>query len=115
MVGIPCVAAVVGYGELSAGALVAVTSTGLILACVGVLTRSGHGASPVGRSGAPWVAVLLAAAAFEVVTLATDALPALSDLLDVVLRAPAARGGAAVVWLLVGGWLLTRPTARPAP
>lgn len=113
VVGVPCVTAVVGYGELSVGALAVVTGAGLILACAGVLARSGSGASRVGRSGVPWLVLLLAAAAFEVVTLATDALPTLSDLLDVVLRAPAARGVAAVAWLLLGAWLLTRPATGP--
>ena len=113
MVGVPCVAGVVAYGELSTGALVVVTGAGLILACVAVLATSGSGASRVGRSGMPWMAVLLAAGAFEAVTLATDALPSLSDLLDVVLRAPAARGVAAAAWLLVGAWLLTRPATGP--
>ena len=112
-VGVPCVAAVVAYGELSAGALVVVTGAGLILVCAGVLVRSGSGASRVGRSGMPWMAVLLAAGAFEAVTLATDALPTLSDLLDVVLRAPAARGVAAAAWLLLGAWLVTRPARGP--
>lgn len=94
------------------GALVVVTATGFILACAAVLAESGSAASPVGRAGTPWLALLLTAAVLEALTLASDRLPALSDLLDVVLRPPAARGAAAVVWLLLGAWLVTRPTTR---
>ena len=107
--GVPCVLAVVFYGELSVGALVVVTATGVLLAAAGLASRAGAAVPPVGRSGLPWLAWALAVVGFELLTLAHGALPTLSDLLDVVLAPPAARAAAAVVWLTSGAWLLTRP------
>jgi hypothetical protein len=113
VLGVPCVLAVVVYGELSTGALVVVTATGVLLAGAGLAAGAGSAAAPVGRAGLPWLAWALVAGAFELLTLAHADLPTLSDLLDVVLAAPAARAAAAVVWLAAGAWLLTRPAQRP--
>lgn len=107
--GLPCVIGVVVFGELSVGALLVVAATGVLLAAAGLGARAGETAPRVGCDGLPWLAWALAAAAFEMLTLAHEDLPTLSDLLDVVLASPVVRGAAAVVWLLAGGWLLTRP------
>lgn len=112
-VGAPCVLAVVAYGELSLGALVAVSATGVLLTVAGLLARAGRGAPPVGASGLPWLAWLAAAGGLELITLVVDDVPTLSDLLDVVLAFPAARAAAAVLWLLAGAWLLTRAARDP--
>lgn len=109
LLGMPCVAVVVAYGQLTGEALAAVGVTGTVLAAVGLVTRAGQAAEPVGRDGRPWLAWLAAAAAWELVTLVDDRLPTLSDLLDPVLSSPAARGAATVGWLAAGAWLLARP------
>lgn len=108
-VGLPCVVAVVGYGELSAGSLVAVATTGAVLAGIGLVGRAGEAAPPVGRSAAPWLLWLAAVVAWELLTLVDDDLPTPSDLLDPVLAHPALRGAATIGWLAAGAWLLTRP------
>lgn len=91
--GVPCVVAVMAYGKLSTGALVAVGLTGTVLAAVGLAGRAGEAAEPVGRDGLPWLVWLAAAVAWELLTLVDDRLPTLSDLLDPVLASPALRGG----------------------
>ena len=107
-----CAAAVAVAGELSTGALLAVTAAGLVVAGVGVARRAGAGAERVGRRGLPWLGWLAAAALWEVGTLADDDLPTLSDLADPVLASPALRGLATLGWLALGAWLVTRPGAR---
>ena len=110
--GVPCAGAVVNCGELSTGALIAVGSTGAVLAGVGLARRAGEAASPVGRGGWPWLVWIAAAVTWEALTLVDDDLPTLSDLLDPVLGHPAPRGVATICWLMVGAWLLTRPCHR---
>ena len=106
--GVPCVVAVVSFGELSPGALTAVGATGAVLAGVGLVRRVGEAAPPVARRGLPWLGWLTAALAWELFTLAAD-LPTLSDLVDPVLAVPPLRGAATIGWLAAGGWLLARP------
>ena len=107
--GVPCVAAVMICGELSTGALIAVGTTGAVLAGVGLARRAGEAAPPVGRRGWPWLVWLAAAVTWEVVTLVDGDLPTLSDLADPVLARPEVRGVATIGWLLAGAWLLARP------
>jgi hypothetical protein len=111
-VALPCVAAVVAFGELSTGALLAVGGTGALLAAVGLACRAGEAEAPVGHRGLPWLGWLAAAVAWEVLTLLDDGLPALSDLADPLLAHPPVRGAAAVAWLLAGAWLVSRPGRR---
>jgi hypothetical protein len=46
---------------------------------------------------------------FELVALASDTLPTVSDLADPALADPVARGAATLGWLAAGAWLTTRP------
>jgi hypothetical protein len=110
VLGPPCVVAVAVGGELSPPALVAVGVTGALLTAVGIAARSGAGAGPVGRRGVAWLVWALAVLAWELVTLASDAMPTLSDLADPVLAHPVPRGAATAGWLTVGFWLLARPS-----
>ena len=110
--GVPCVAAVMICGELSTGALIAVGTTGAVLAGVGLARRAGEAAPPVGRRGWPWLVWLAAAVTWEVLTLFDGDLPTLSDLADPVLARPGLRGAATVGWLMAGAWLLARPCHR---
>jgi hypothetical protein len=113
-VAVPCVAAVVIWGELSAVTLLAVATTGALVAGLGLTRRSGEAAPPVGRRGLPWLGWMTAAVAWELGALADDDLPTASDLADPLLAHPALRGAATVCWLAAGAWLLARPR-RPAP
>jgi hypothetical protein len=116
MLGVPCVAVVAIHGELSTAALLAVAFTGVALASVGLVRRAGEAAPPVGRRGLPWLAWLAAAATWELLTLAADGLPTLSDLLDPVLAHPVPRAAATAAWLAGGAWLLACPgRGRRAP
>ncbi len=108
-----CVAAVVVFGELSTGALLAVGGTAALGAAVGVHRRAGAAARPVGRRGLPWLGWVAAGLLWEAVTLLDDDLPTVSDLGDPLLAAPPARAAATVVWLVAGAWLVTRPRTRP--
>jgi hypothetical protein len=110
---VPCAAVVAAFGELSAGALVAVVVSGLLITAVGLAARAGEGAPAVGRRGLPWAVWLVAAVVWEVITLMDDDLPTVSDRADPLLAHPLARGAATLVWLAAGAWLVTRP-ARPA-
>ena len=110
--GVPCVAAVMICGELSTGALIAVGTTGAVLAGIGLARRAGEAAPPVGRRGWPWLAWLAAAVTWEVLTLVDGDLPTLSDLMDPVLARPELRGVATIGWLMAGAWLLARPHHR---
>jgi hypothetical protein len=109
LVGAACVVAVARYGELSGGAFVAVTTTGVALAAVAVRRRVGESAPRVGRRARPWAGWLLAAAICELYTLADDDVPTISDLLDPALAHSWLRGLATVAWLAGGAWLLSRP------
>ena len=109
---VACAAVVSVAGELSTGALLAVAATGAVVTAVGLARRAGAAAPPVGRRGTPWLAWLVVAVAWELVTLADDDLPTISDLADPVLAAPVLRGGATLAWLAVGAWLVTRPARR---
>ena len=110
--GVPCVGAVVIFGELSTGALIAVGTTGAVLAGIGLARRAGEAAPPVGRGGWPWLVWIAAVVTWEALTLVDDDLPTFSDLLDPVLARPAPRGVATICWLMVGAWLLARPRHR---
>ena len=114
-VGVPCVAAVLVFGELSTGALLAVGSTGVLVAVVGLARRAGEAALPVGRRGLPWLAWLAAGVTWELFTLLDDDLPTVSDLADLVLAHPPVRAAATLAWLIAGAWLLTRPRHHPEP
>jgi hypothetical protein len=113
-VGLPCVAAVVVFGELSTGALLAVGGTGVLVAVVGLARRAGEAALPVGRRGLPWLGWLAAGVAWELLALLDDDVPTLSDLADPVLAHPPVRAAATLAWLIAGAWLLARP-GRHAP
>ena len=102
-------------GELSPGALLAVAVTGTLVAVIAVLRGSGAGEPPVGRRGVPWLAWCAAVLAWEIVTLADDALPTLSDLADPLLAHPVVRGAATLGWLAAGAWLLARAPERARP
>ena len=110
--GTACVAVVAVYGELSAQALVAVAGTGAVLSAVGLIRSAGAAADPVGRSGLPWRVWLIAALAWELLTLTAGDRPTLSDLTDPALAHPALRGAATAGWLAIGAWLVTRPASR---
>ena len=107
-----CAAVVAVAGELSAGALLAVAAAGVVVTAAALARRAGAGAAPVGRRGLVWLAWLAAAVVWELVSLADDALPTLSDLADPVLAPPVLRGGATLAWLAAGAWLVSRPGAR---
>ncbi|MDK3256945.1 hypothetical protein [Blastococcus capsensis] len=111
-VAVACITGVVVGGELSTVALVAVGLTGAVVAAVGVARHSGEAACPVGRRGLPWLGWLAAVLGWELVTLAADALPTVSDLADPLLASPAVRGSATLGWLAVGAWLVARPRRR---
>jgi hypothetical protein len=111
-VAVPCVATVVVWGELSLGALLAVVTAGVIVVGLGLARRAGEAAPPVGRRGVPWLGWLTAAVAWELVTLADDGVPTVSDLADPLLAHPVLRGAATLAWLAAGAWLLARPGRR---
>jgi hypothetical protein len=111
-VAVPCVATVVVWGELSLGALLAVVTAGVIVVGLGLARRAGEAAPPVGRRGVPWLGWLMAAVAWELVTLADDDVPTVSDLADPLLAHPVLRGAATLAWLAAGAWLLARPGRR---
>jgi hypothetical protein len=108
-----CVAAVMAWGELSLGALLAVGTAGTIVAGLGLVRRSGEAAPPVGRRGLPWLVWGTAAVSWELLALVDDDMPTLSDLADRALAHPALRGAATLCWLAAGAWLLARPSSRP--
>ncbi len=107
-----CVVAVMVWGELSLGALLAVGTAGSVIAGRALLQRSGEAARPVGLRGLPWLVWTAAAVAWELITLADDDLPTVSDLADPLLAHPALRGAATLCWLAAGVWLLARPSSR---
>lgn len=113
--GTACVAVVAVHGELSGQALVAVACTGAALTAVGLVRQAGAAADPVGRSGMPWLGWLMAALAWELLTLAVGGLPTLSELMDPALAHPALRGAATVGWLAAGAWLVGRPGRGKTP
>ncbi|TQN42619.1 hypothetical protein FHU33_2025 [Blastococcus colisei] len=103
------------YGELSTGALIAVSVPGAALVAMGLARRAGQALPTVGPRGLPWLAWLTAAGTWELLMLSDENLPTLSDLLDPVLALPGVRAAAAVGWLLLGAWLITRPGPREDP
>jgi hypothetical protein len=107
-----CAGTVAVSGELSPGALLAVVAAGIVVSAVSLSRRAGKAAPPVGRRGRPWAALLSAAVAWELGTLAHEGLPTLSDLADPALAHPALRGTATACWLAAGAWLAARP-GRP--
>ena len=107
-----CAAGVAVSGELSPGALLAVAAAGAVVTAVGLARRAGAASAPVGRRGLPWLGWLAAALAWELLTLADDDLPTLSDLADPALASPVLRGGATLAWLAAGAWLVTRAGPR---
>ncbi|MGY1770916.1 hypothetical protein [Blastococcus sp. SYSU D00813] len=111
-VAVVCVVAVVGSGELSTGALLVLSGVGLAVAGTGLARRTGAAAPPVGRRGLPWLGWLAAGLVWEVVTLAADDLPTVSDLADPLLAHPPVRAAATVGWVAAGAWLLARPGPR---
>ena len=111
--GTSCVGAVMAWGELSLGALLAVGTVGTIIVGLGLVRRCGETAPPVGRQGLPWVVWGTAAVSWELIMLVDDDMPTLSDLADPGLAHPALRGTATLCWLAAGAWLLARPTSRP--
>jgi hypothetical protein len=108
-----CVGAVMAWGELSLGALLAVGTVGTIVVGLGLVRRCGEAAPPVGRQGLPWLVWGTAAASWELIMLVDDDMPSLSDLADPALAHPALRGTATLCWLAAGAWLLAGPTSRP--
>ena len=114
-VGLPCVAAVVVFGELSTGALLAVGGTGVLVAVVGLARRAGEAALPVSRRGLPWLGWLAAGVAWELLALLDDDVPTLSDLADPVLAHLPVRAAATLAWLIAGAWLLARPGRHTPP
>jgi len=108
---LPVASAVAGYGELSAGAMVAVLAAGFVLAGVGLRRRAGSAVPPVRAGGRAWLLWLGALAGWELVTLlAGGRLATLSDLLDPTLAHGVDRGLATLVWFAAGVWLLGRPS-----
>ncbi|WP_324277877.1 hypothetical protein [Blastococcus brunescens] len=81
-VAISCVTAVMFFGELTTGALLAVGAAGVLAVGVGLARHAGEDAPPVGHRGLPWLGWLAAALAWEVVTLLDDDLATVSDLAD---------------------------------
>src|SRR3954452_5614422 len=114
-VGLSCVAAVIVFGELSTGALLAVGGPGVLVAVVGLARRSGEAALPVGRRGLPWLGWLAAGLAWGVLALLDDALLTVSDRPDRPPAPPPVRAAATLAWLIAGAWLLTRPRHHPQP
>ena len=114
LLGSVCVGTVAVFGELSVEALVAVSAMGVIVLSAALTRRAGEAAEPVGRRGVPWAAWRAAAVAWELLVLADDAQPTLSDLVDPVLAHPVPRGAATAVWLAVGAWLFARPARQDA-
>jgi hypothetical protein len=106
-------AAVMTCGELSVGALLAISTAGTVVVVPALVRHSGAAVPPVGRRGLPWLALATAAVSWELVTLADDELPTASDLADTFLDEPLLRGAATLCWLAVGAWLLDRPRRRP--
>ena len=108
-----CAAAVAAHGELDPGSLVAVTTTGTLVAGVGVLRRTGAG-TPSGGRPIVWLLLGAVLAVFEVVALLYDGVPTVSDLADPALAVPVVRAAATVLWCALGAWLVTRPPAAVA-
>jgi hypothetical protein len=108
-----CATAVAAFGELAPGSLVAVGAAGAVLCGVGLARRAGAGSPPV-RPAVPASVVLGTVILFEAFALAHPAVPTLSDLADRPLATPAVRGAAVLLWLLLGSWLVLRPTGAVA-
>ena len=109
-----CAAAVAAYGELHAGSLIAVGTTGTFIAGVGLIRRTGAGSPSEGRMPGVWLLLGAVLAVFEVVALLDDDVPTVSDLADPALAVPVVRAAATLVWCAVGAWLVARPPAAVA-
>jgi hypothetical protein len=110
---LPVAAAVAGYGELSAGAMVTVLAAGFVLAGLGLQRRAGSAAPPARAGVRGWLVWLGALAGWELCALlAGDRLQTLSDLLDPTLAHRVDRGLATLLWFAAGVWLLGRPSAK---
>jgi hypothetical protein len=109
-----CAAAVAAYGELHPGSLVAVATTGTLIAGVGLLRRTGAGSSSDGRPPSAWLLLGAVLAVVEVVALLDDDVPTVSDLADPALAVPVIRAAATLLWYVVGAWLIARPPAAVA-
>jgi hypothetical protein len=109
-----CATAMAWFGELSPGAMAAVTSTGALVAASGIARRAGAGSPAVGRPRFAWLLLAGAVAAYEAVALFRGDVPSLSALADPLLAVPAVRGAATILWLAAGAWLAARPTGRAA-
>ncbi len=104
-----CAVAVGISGELSAGALIAVCAAGTVVVGLALVRRAGADIPPRTGNALPWVPVLVAVVAWEVVALTSGVLPTFSDLADPVLADPVARGAATLCWLAGGACLVRRP------
>jgi Family of unknown function (DUF6186) len=109
-----CAAAVAAYGELHAGSLVAVATTGTLIAGVGLSRRTGAGSPSDGRLPRAWLLLGAVLAVVEVVALLDDDVPTVSDLADPVLAVPVIRAAATLGWCAGGAWLVARPSAAVA-
>jgi len=109
-----CAVAVVIYGELDRGSLVAVTTTGTLVAGVGLIRRTGAGSPSEGRLPSAWLLLGALLAVFEVVALLHDGVPTVSDVADPALAVPVIRAAATLLWCVVGAWLVARPPAAVA-
>jgi Family of unknown function (DUF6186) len=109
-----CAAAVAAYGELHAGSLVAVGTTGTLVAGVALIRRTGAGSPSRGRPSSVWLLLGAVLAVVGVVALFGDSVPTVSDLADPVLAVPVIRAAATLVWCAVGAWLVARPPAAVA-
>jgi hypothetical protein len=109
-----CAATVAAYGELHTGSLVAVATTGTLVAGVGLIRRTGAGSPSEGRLPNAWLSLGAVLAVVEVVALLDDGVPTVSDLADPALAVPVIRAAATLVWCAVGAWLVARPPAAVA-
>jgi hypothetical protein len=110
-----CATAVATYGELHPASLVAVATTGTLIAGVGLIRRTGAGSPSEGGPPRAWFLLGAVLAVVEVVALLDDDVPTISDLADPPLAVPAIRAAATLLWCAVGAWLVARPSATMAP
>lgn len=109
-----CAAVVAAYGELHAGSLVAVATTGTLIAGVGLIRRTGAGSPSGGRLPTAWLLLGAVLAVVEGVGLLDDGVPTVSDLADPALAVPGIRAAATLLWCALGAWLVARPSASVA-
>ena len=105
--------ATVTFGELSPEAMLAVSAVGIAVLALALHRRSGSAAAPVGRAGFVWLAWVVAALLWELLTFVQNSwMATFSDLMDPALAHPALRGVATVGWAVAGCWLLARPSGK---